>query len=523
MRRGLIFSVLCVVSLPLGSGAQDLDPAQVNGRQIYYEGTSARGGTINAVVGSEATVLPAAALPCVNCHGYDGLGRPEGGVVPANVRWSHLTKNYGHVHEDGRRHGAFDEDSLVRLIVAGVDPSGNQLDKSMPAYQMSDDDMSDLLAYLRVLESVLDPGVEADLVRVATLQPLEGRSADLGKAMEQVLRGVFADVNANGGIYGRRLELVTVALGESPDQSLARLREVLASQRIFALVGGYTVGLDDQLLDILRRDNIPLVGPFTLDPGDSLTDASAFYLYPGLEEQSRAMADAALERAGEPDRVLVASPAEGRSGDLAGAVLDQVRRRDQAPPRVESYSAGGLDAEALAASIDRENVASVVFLGGQVELSALLTAMDARGVAPDVYLLSSLLSGPPFDAPPAFDRRIHVAHPTTAADITPQGQADYRDLAARHGLPTTHIQAQAAAFAAARVFIEGLRLSGRNLARTRLAESIEGLYLYPTGFTRPLTYGPNLRIGAKGAHLLDVDLQNRRYVNPPGDSWRSVR
>jgi len=330
-------------------------------------------------------------------------------------------------------------------------------------------------------------------------------------------------VNANGGIYGRRLELVTVALGESPDQSLARLREVLASQRIFALVGGYTVGLDDQLLDILRRDNIPLVGPFTLDPGDSLTDASAFYLYPGLEEQSRAMADAALERAGEPDRVLVASPAEGRSGDLAGAVLDQVRRRDQAPPRVESYSAGGLEAEALAASIDRENVASVVFLGGQVELSALLTAMDARGVAPDVYLLSSLLSGPPFDAPPAFDRRIHVAHPTTAADITPQGQADYRDLAARHGLPTTHIQAQAAAFAAARVFIEGLRLSGRNLARTRLAESIEGLYLYPTGFTRPLTYGPNLRIGAKGAHLLDVDLQNRRYVNPPGDSWRSVR
>ena len=45
------------------------------------------------------------------------------------------------------------------------------------------------------------------------------------------------------------------------------------------MVGAYTVGMDQPVLDLLREEEVPLVGPFTLDPGDEIVNAAAFYLY----------------------------------------------------------------------------------------------------------------------------------------------------------------------------------------------------------------------------------------------------
>lgn len=517
----LLLGIVLMASLLQAATASTLDESQVRGKQIYFSGTSARGNDINAVVGVEATVLPAMALPCVNCHGYDGLGRPEGGVIPTDIRWSQLIKNYGHVHEHGRRHGPYDEASLGRTIISGVDPAGNRLDASMPTYLMAAEDLADLVAYMKVLENDADPGIEENRVRVASLLPTSGRAAALGQAMEAALQASFADVNERGGVFGRKIELVTVPLGETPEQSLANLEKVINNPGVFALVSGYTIGLDDALLDRLRYDKLPLVGPFTLEPGDSYLDAAAFYLYPGFKEQVRALADQAVEDAGGAGRFIVAAPADGQHDDLARVAGRQLLSRSKQAATTAAYARG--DAASLVKEVQGEGGAEALFFfGNKGDLDALLAALAARGLAPKIYLLSSQLSGPPFDAPSAFDGRIFVAHPTTSSDISESGRKYYGDLAARYGLPQGHVQAQAAAFAAASVFIEGLRRAGRDLSRIRLVDGIEALYNFETGFTPPLVYGPNERIGAKGAHVLVVDLENRRYA-PVGTGWRVIR
>ena len=506
----------------LAQPAHALTEAEQRGKQIYFQGTSARGALINAVVGEEASIIPAAAIPCANCHGYDGLGRPEGGVVPTDVRWSQLAKTYGHVHEDGRRHPAFDDDSLARSIIAGVDPANNRLDTSMPLYLLSGDDAADLVAYLKVLENDFDPGVEEDRVRVATLLPREGRAAELGDAMEQVLRAYLSDVNDKGGVFGRQVELVTVPLGATPEASLENLEQAITKQGIFALVGGYTIGLDDALLELIRYDNVPLIGPFTLDPGDALLNSAAFYLYPGFEEQVRVLADQAFGHAGTAKGILIANPDNGRHDKLVSVAENQLRRVGAGAPSIASYAAGSGNATALAETVRSEGAESVLFFGSQVDLDALLLQLAIRDLAPNVYVLSSFLSNPLFGAPEVFDRRVVVAYPTLASDISPQGRADYQDLASRHGLPAGHIQAQVASLAAVRVLIEGLRGAGRDLDRIRLAESIEKMYNWDTGVTPPLTYGPNRRIGARGAHLMFLDIENET-MRPVGDGWHNVR
>ena len=510
--RGLLAIALLATGLA-SVASTEFTAAELRGKQIYFEGTSASGGEINAIVGDEAALLPGSAMPCSSCHGSDGLGRPEGGVTPLDVRWSELVKVYGHVHHDGRRHPAFDDDGVARSIIAGVDQANNPLDRSMPIYQMSQEVVDDLVAYMKVLEFDTDPGVADDTVRIATLLPLSGDGATVGEAMRQVMQGYFAEVNDAGGIFGRQIELLAVPMAQTANASIETVREAFRTESIFALVGAYSVGYDEALLGYLRTDNVPLIGPFTLDPGDAFIDSGAFYLFAGFEDQIRALADRALADGAAANQVVISGPQSARSEQLLRAAIDRVRKAPgDAEANVETWPPGEFDAADFATKIADNDIQALIFTGAQAELDSLLDELAEREQAPRMYLLSSLVARPLLDVPAAFDKRVFIAYPTTSQDVTPRGREDYSRIAERQSLPMEHIQAQLAALAAAKLFVEGLRRAGRDVSRVRLIEGLEQLYNFDTGVTPPLTYGPNRRVGALGAHIVTVDLENRRYV-----------
>jgi ABC-type branched-subunit amino acid transport system substrate-binding protein len=341
--------------------------------------------------------------------------------------------------------------------------------------------------------------------------------------MRQVLQGYFADINKQGGIFGRRIELLAIPTGETPQASLDTLRQAFATEEIFALVGAYSIGLDDVLLTYLRSDNVPLVGPFTLDPGDAFFDAAAFYLYAGFDDQARVLADRAMAEGAGAGEILIAGPGGGRAEQLLQAARDQVRSKGgDGEPVVETYVAGEFDVAGLVKAMAESATQALIFAGSQSELDKLLDELVTRGQTPRIYLLSSLVGRPMLDAPGIFDQRIMIAYPTVTSDITARGRESYGGLAQRYGLPQEHIQAQLAAFAAAQLFVEGLRKAGRDVSRERLVEGIETLYQFDTGVTPPLTYGPNRRIGARGAHIMTINLGKQTY-ELVGEGWYDVR
>ena len=126
------------------------EPAADRGERIYLMGESVAGREVTALLGREAMEIPASVLPCGNCHGDDGRGHPESGVSPSSLNWESLTRA-PHEHSDGRKHPAFSEQTMKRAITAGVDPAGNPLAVAMPRYRMSEEDLEDLIAYLKRL------------------------------------------------------------------------------------------------------------------------------------------------------------------------------------------------------------------------------------------------------------------------------------------------------------------------------------------------------------------------------------
>jgi ABC-type branched-subunit amino acid transport system substrate-binding protein len=512
------------LTMVLGPVLVDAAPsaAQSWGKQIYLQGTSPTGGEITASVGTEGVSLPASAVPCASCHGPDGLGRPEGGVQPPDIRWSELTKSYGHAHENGRKHPAFDENSLARVLRTGLDPASNRLDPSMPLYTMSVEDMDSLVAYIRFLETDWDPGVEQDRIQVATLLPLQGPQGGLGQAMAQVMHAHFEEVNKRGGIFGRKLELLAIPYGASAKGTLDNLSSAFEKEGIFALVGAYTIGLDEPILEMLREQGAPLVGPFTLNPGDAFINADSFYIYPGFAEQAVVLVEQAFKEEAEGNISLVLAGPEGDHIDsVIASVEDWLPKHKKNKPKTLRYRQSELNTAEIAEKLQTFSTDAVLFLGNQTELESLLIALDERKHRPRIYALSAFVPRQLSDAPEAFDKRIFLAYPTLSSDMSAAGRAEYQRLAELHALPHDHLQGQVAALAAAKLLVEGLRGAGHTLNRPGLVEAIEALYRYDTGLTPPLTYGPNRRIGAKGAHVMVVDLV-KKSTAPVGE-WHEVR
>ncbi|MDH3475788.1 MAG: ABC transporter substrate-binding protein [Rhodospirillales bacterium] len=514
---GCILGVLTLMAalLATGAGAAALSPAEERGKQIFLSGSSPAGREITAYVGAALTALPASALPCGSCHGADGLGRPEGGVRPSNITWTYLTKPYTALSGAERSRPAYDGETVARAIAAGIGPGGLQLDVSMPRYAMDAADMADLIAYLQRLAYELDPGLSDTTISVGTLLPEGGQTASLGEAVQGVLEAYFADLNAQGGIYNRTLELKVVA-APGRDLVLQRGKYLIESGEVFALVAPFTAGLERELDDVVEKQGIPLVGPFTQFPGAAETlRRFTFYLYGGLDVQAQALAEYAATRLVPGGaKIGVVHSGEGNIREVVQSLVAQADRRGRPSPVVIEYPERPLAADlaAVAAELKGESADVLLFLGPGAELKRLASKGVELAWTPYLLTPGAMAGSVLFDMPPAFEGRIFVAYPTGPADYTRAGAEAFMQFRQRHGLPRRHTPTQIAAYASVKLLAEGLKVAGRSLSREKLVAALEKLYQFNTGLTPKLTYGPNRRIGALGAHIVALELENKAFA-----------
>ncbi len=518
------FCLLLSVTLPAGAArATELTPLETHGKQVYVEGTSPSGAEIKALVGVDGFPLPASSMPCSSCHGLDGRGRPEGGVIPSNITWSHLTTSYGHEHSYGREHPAFDDASVALAISKRLDPAGNALDIAMPAYDMGDDDLAALIAYLKRIETDYDPGITPDSIGMATLLPLSGRMAPLGNAMRAVLEAYIDSLNAAGGINGRKVRLDVVPFGESPTHALANLGETVARSETFALLSPYSIGIETELARFAEDEMLPVIAPYTLQPPSRVAlDRYTFYLFAGDAQLSRVLVETVGERnQGSDPGVLAVGADDEAVRELAKAVTKQTRRRGWEDPATLYYPATDYDAGAVAGKVREAGPGVLFFFGSPVELDALLAEFADDEEVPLLALPANRVTRALFDAPPAFDGRILSAYPRSPADVTAAGQAAYGALRANHELSGEYASAQLAALAAAKTFGEAAMRAGNHLSRESLIGALEGLREYETGLAPPLSFSLNRRIGAQGAHVVRIDLQDKSFVSE--GPWRTLK
>ena len=513
----LLISAFFVFTIGISiCGQTRLTDSERRGKQIYLRGTSASNREITAMLNQ--IEVPASTVTCAGCHGMRGEGNTEGGVTAGSLTWSNLSKPYGHTHTSGRKHGPFTESSFTRAVVNGLDSDGNDLLVAMPRFKLSAGDMADLIAYVKRLETDLDPGLTDNSVKIGLVLPSTGILADVGAAMKDVFSAYFADVNSKGGIFSRKIELQFGDAGAGGVATAGVAKTFAQKEQIFAFVGGLSAGADAQIATLARSEEIPFIGPSTLLPhAETPVNRYVFYLLPGIAEQSVSLVNFAAARPELRDAKLAIVYSDNPLGLAAVAAAEEhaqkIGRVIETKHRFTSHS---FDGRAVVHDLKNRGVEVLLFFGTGKEQSLLLGEAVTAGWRPNVFVLGAMTGKESPVLTAATKDKIFIAYPTLPADITQDGVGEFRALHEKYKFAPRHTASQLSAFATAKIFVEALTRAGKDLSREKLVKTLEGFYEYETGTTPRITFGPNRRVGAAGAHIVSIHLLEKEFASASG-------
>ena len=127
-------------------------------------------------------------------------------------------------------------------------------------------------------------GVTANSILFGQAAALEGPSSALGQSMRQGILAAFAEVNAKGGVQGRKLNLISRDDGYDPDRSMVQTIKLIEQDQVFALIGAVGTPTSKATVPIAAANNVPFIGPFS---GADFLRSSEFHNVVNIRELQR--------------------------------------------------------------------------------------------------------------------------------------------------------------------------------------------------------------------------------------------
>ena len=127
-----------------------------NGERIYFTAESSSGQSITY----SGSIRMMHSVACANCHGPDGKGGRVSMMMSyfdvPDITWGKLTQEEHHEEVSGKdeheEHPPYTEETLKSAITRGINPAGEPLDEEMPRWRMSEQDLDDLVEFIKTLE-----------------------------------------------------------------------------------------------------------------------------------------------------------------------------------------------------------------------------------------------------------------------------------------------------------------------------------------------------------------------------------
>jgi branched-chain amino acid transport system substrate-binding protein len=99
-----------------------------------------------------------------------------------------------------------------------------------------------LLAVVCIIALSVTPALAADTIKIGAILSVTGPASNLGAPEARTLEMLVADINASGGIIGKKVELVVKDSGSSPEKAVSFAKQLIEEEKVFAIIGPSTSG-----------------------------------------------------------------------------------------------------------------------------------------------------------------------------------------------------------------------------------------------------------------------------------------
>lgn len=377
-------------------------------------------------------------------------------------------------------------------------------------------------------EEVSTPGVTEDTIRIGYTMPMSGPLGYIGGQTATATEAIFDKYNQQGGIYGRRLELVVYDSGLDAGQALANYRRLIQEDEVFAVLFGFGSFIPPAY-SLFEEEGVPWLFPMA-PPYDVMFPPREylFSMFPTTATQVMTQMQWIADQ-GEWRRIAViyGDSASGQTG------LEGVERQIEGTD-LELVAAEALQTTATSAAVQVAKIAEedpdLIMVIGMTHAPAVLAVREIQkvGLDADVMLGQPLTGAITIGLLEGLERDGILG--------SWWGQLEY--IEAYRDEATTRMRETADTLYAFRpgyyeenniggnvehamsveLFMEALVRAGEDLTREGLVEAMESFDGYDTGKGSFATFSPTRREGIAGGIIAEI--QGDRWV--PISDWIDI-
>lgn len=321
--------------------------------------------------------------------------------------------------------------------------------------------------------SIAEPGITPSTVLVGQSAALTGPAQELGLEMKLGIQFAFESVNANGGIFGRRLELRSMDDGYEPDRAAANTKQLIEAENVFALLGYVGTPTSQAALPVFTKAQTPFIGAFT---GAQLLreplNRFIFNVRASYFDETERMVDFAVGLGMKKIAVFYQNDSYGKAG-LAG-VERAVKKLGLLIVATGTVERNTVDVAGAIKAIAPSNPDVVVMISAYKPCAAFIRGMRAAGSFSQFYNVS-FVGSRALAAELGTDGRGVVVSQVVPSpwNLGVPAVREYNKLlqAAKKEPSFGSLEG----FLVGKVFAEGLRLAGRDPTREKLIAALETL------------------------------------------------
>ena len=357
---------------------------------------------------------------------------------------------------------------------------------------------------LMATSSHAQEGITDVSVTFAQVAALEGPAAELGLKMRAGIQAAFEEVNAEGGVYGRKLMLESFDDGYEPDKSAAQVTAAIESGKYIGFIG--PVGTPTTLVTqpIAPEAGMHFIGAFT--GAGFLRDAShgnIFNIRASYDAETEAWMQHLVDEEGLTDiAILYQDDGFGYVG-LAG-VEAALERRGMSLVASGTYTRNTLEVEEALETIKAANPQAVVMVGAYAPIAAFIKQARAQDFNPTFVNISfvgsmSLLRELGPDGEGVIVSQV-VPFPLNGSI---KAVADYQQALIKQGMGADLGFVSLEGYLVGRYAIEALRNAGPRVTRERFLNAMNSVSVVDLGDLR-LVFGEGDNQGSDEVYLTRI-------------------
>ena len=316
-------------------------------------------------------------------------------------------------------------------------------------------------------------GITPSSVVLGQSAAFSGPAAQLGIQMRDGMKTYFDQVNAQGGINGRKIQLVTRDDQYESKLAADNTRKLIDEDRVFALIGYVGTPTSAASLPIFTEAKVPFIGPFT---GAELLRAPfnryIFNVRASYYDETDKIVEQLLTVGMKRIAIFYQNDAYGQAGRAGMERATKARGGEiVAKSTVERNSA---EVAKAVAEIGPKSPDAIVMVSAYKSIAAFVRAMKKGGYAGQFHNVSFVGSKALSDELGADGQGVVISQvvPFPWSQSIPVVR-EFSELAAKSKTEVNFSSIEG--FLVAKVFAEGLKRAGKNPTRENLVTALESM------------------------------------------------